>query len=172
MFDRLVDFILSVLDRLNPFVWVRPDELAVWEVGAQYGPAGPGIKVCIPIVRVYRRVLAKRQTIDLQDQPLESADGTSWLVSCSVTYRIVNAVLALIETQDFDDSIEVDAMEIIATWINQAKDENITVLKLIAGCQRKIKGMAGKWGCEAEKMGVNGLVRTGVYYVRGIEAPE
>jgi regulator of protease activity HflC (stomatin/prohibitin superfamily) len=157
----LLEALLGLWDRLWPWAVVDPWERAVRvTLGRWYSERGPGTYWRWPfgIQRfVCRNVMV--QTVDLQDTSIETADRQTVIVSLGTRYRVTDIVRALVETQDFEDSLLTDIIMIVTRWVNETTYDAITVESLVKACQPKIKYAARRWGCEVEEVGVNTLAK-------------
>jgi regulator of protease activity HflC (stomatin/prohibitin superfamily) len=157
----LLEGVLALWDRLWPFAVVDPWERAVRvTLGRWYSAFGPGTYWRWPLG--IQRFVAQNvmvQTVDLADTSVETADRIPLIVSLGTRYRVTDIVRALVETQDFEDSLLTDIIMIVTRWVNETAYEAITVESLVKACQPRIKYAARRWGCEVEEVGVNTLAK-------------
>jgi hypothetical protein len=105
----------------------------------------------------------KWQNTYLEEQVVRSKDGTRWIFRPVVRYAIRDIVKAVIEVQDRDDSFQSDAAALLAEWVCEQYDPDITIPNIIANCQTAVKRCGTRWGCEVASLGITTLADTRIY---------
>jgi len=146
----LLDRITSLIPRLY---YVQPDEAGVRvTLGNRIKAIGPGPWLYWPVVQDITVVVNTAQVVDLRGQSVIS-DGKDYIISGAIMYRIDNAEKAILAVQNFDQSLQVLSLGIIA---NYSKSHNLGHSDAFELLQTEIlKGVreaASGWGLKIMKV--------------------
>jgi membrane protease subunit HflC len=123
MIDKLIDFVISILDLFRFWVVVDEDEEAVLlRNGVFRNHLTPGLHWKIPMQIDRERVMkVVPDTYNMSPQALTTKDGKQIVVSLVVKFRISNARKALLEVTDMEGVIKDCALGATAQLV-QAND--------------------------------------------------
>ncbi len=168
--QALLDFIISIVDRLWPWAVVDP-----WEEGLRVRTVPfmkqrtkkvmPGAVWTWPFFDSVETINVKRQIVDLPNQEIETLDRHSMKVSASLVYKIRHSDRTWLDTQDHDEALQLLAMEAIADYINSHRIEQVTIEKIKAAVFPVVREKAWSWGPEVEKLGITHLTKQRSYTV-------
>ena len=162
--QALLDFLLGIWRDLLFFKIIAPWERGVRvRFGKYYRGFGPGVHFKIPFFDTFHIVNVRRQTVDLEDQTVETRDGIPVLISLSLQYEIRNVESVFVKVQDFDVSLLTEAMNIVAAWINTHLYAECTIERIIGDNYEPIRKIGFEWGCTVLRVSVNNLARHRVY---------
>jgi regulator of protease activity HflC (stomatin/prohibitin superfamily) len=148
MFDRLIDFLLSVWDQLIPFEVIDHYNRGVrLRFGkTKGGVLEAGLHWKIPFVDRILQQMIKMKTLSLSEQTITTKDGTSIVVRAVVKYEVNNVITLILEVNDPIDAIADMTKGIIRkTFISKNWDEcnDPEIEKEIA---KKARAEAKQWG--------------------------
>ena len=168
--QALIDFIISVADRLWPWATVDPWEEGIRVrtlpfLGQWVKKIKPGAVFTLPFFDGIETINVKRQIADLPDQDVETSDRVSMKISASVVYSIRHAERTWLDTQEHDEAITLIAMEAIASFVNTTRYEHIYVDAIRTAVLPVVRQAAWKWGVEVEAVGITHLSKQRVYSI-------
>jgi regulator of protease activity HflC (stomatin/prohibitin superfamily) len=171
--EALLSVLMSLWERIWPFAVVDPWELGVRvTLGRWYKAVKPGAYWRWPFgIQTFRTLNVQVQTVDLPEITVETKDRQTLIISLGTRFRVTDIVKAVVETQDFENSLLTDVTLIATEWVNTAVYNEVTVDTLIKNCQPKVKWAARRWGCEVEVLGVNCLAKHRVYRLVTTQVP-
>jgi len=163
--ETLFSWIIDKIEQLVPVRWVRPWEGGVRVHGSRFREVGPGFHLVVPFFGEVTKINVKQQTVDCDTQEVRSASGTTWRVSISITYEVHRVANALVNVQDYETSLIVEAMNFVARWINLANDDDISIVSICEACYPEVRREGFKWGCAVQRIGINSLSHIRMYRV-------
>ncbi len=116
--DWLGDLINALSLVIPRLVLIRRTHAGVVFCRDQVRPLKPGLHIYWPIWSEVQKICTVRQTLNLSYQCLISKDLESVVVAAIVVYRIDNAVAALTETDNIQDTIHDVAMNALRRVVN------------------------------------------------------
>ena len=154
-----MEWLSKFIDRLFcwlPRIWlVHPDEEGVKiTLGKYWKKAKPGWYIYLPLFQAVDKILIRTQVVDLRPQSLWTLDRDNLAISGSIRYRISDAAKAILEVQNFDETIVALSLGIIFDFTkNKTSEEiskNIEGLKqqILAGLRKEAQG----WGLKIENV--------------------
>jgi regulator of protease activity HflC (stomatin/prohibitin superfamily) len=160
--QALFEFLRTFWRSLLPFVVVRDYERAVrFTMGKSEPQLDPGFHWLIPGVQQYEILGVAEDVMDLPEQSITTTDGVSVTLSANIIYRIVDAQLAHIAVQDFEQSLTRAAMNHIARktreWTYQELSEGQKDLE--RSLKNTMTTRVEKWGVEIVDVGITDLVK-------------
>lgn len=168
--DVLFAFLIEIWEQLIPFIYVDPDEVAVRWRGIPFlhrlpwiKELGPGIHLKIPFLDKYGSLVIKPRYLDIADVTCETKDRQVLLVSLGLKFWVHNVTKALLEVEDFEDSLITDVQAIVVQWVEQHDYEDIRASRLVEECLPPCREAALEWGCRMRGMGVNSIARHRIY---------
>lgn len=111
--------ILETLRNIFPKTFtVFPDEGGVRiTFGTKVKSLKPGWYIYWPIIQHVEKLSITPQAIDLRPQSVRASDGTDMVISGAILYRISDARKAILDVQDYDRSLQVLALGVIAEFV-------------------------------------------------------
>lgn len=162
--QSLLNFLLQIWRELLFFKIIAPWEEGLRvRVGKYYRAFGPGPHFKLPFIDTFHVVNVRRQTVDLEDQTVETRDRIPVLVSLSLQYEIRNIQNVFVKVQDFDVSLLTEAMNVVAAWINTHLYEECTIDRIVTENFDPIRKIGFEWGCTVLRLSVNNFARHRVY---------
>ena len=166
--DTLFQWLISQIEEIVPFRWVMPDEAGIRIrtvpfFGQRTVDVGPGPCLKLPWLDVLRKCVVKARTVDLDNITVRTRDGVTFLISLSLKYDISHPRRFLLEVENADTSLVVDAMSTVCAWTNEQQAETVTVASLVAACYEPVRKRALKWGVTLHEIGVNSIAHHRVY---------
>lgn len=151
--DKIIDIIISFLDKLIPFEVIPYYNKGVRlrlgnPVGGKEDVLQPGFHWKIPFVDDILSHMVKTKTINLLEQTITTKDYKSIVVKAVIKYEVFDVYTVLLEVNDPTDAVADMVQGIIRdTFIekNWVDCNNTTV---IAEISRRAKREAKRWGIE------------------------
>lgn len=152
MFDKLIDFLIDVLDKVLPVVIVNQfDKAVLLRRGLFVRVLEGGIHFKIPFVDEVMHQTYVTTTMNLPAQSLLTKDKKHIVVKAIIKYNVFDVKVLLLETWDAVDAISDTTQGIIKDVIMDSElagidkdiDNAITI---------KARREAKKWGVDIEKV--------------------
>jgi len=147
MLDRLIDFLLSMWERLSPVYVVKEYEQALlFRAGRYKAIKGPGLHLKIPAfddVDVYAVVTT---TLSLPPQSVTTKDGIGVVAKAVVKYRISDLSVFGVQVADQIDALSDTTCGIIMGAVEQVTWEELRTLDIGGQVTKKARAEAKKWG--------------------------
>jgi len=146
----LLDRITSVIPR---FWYVQPDEAGVrTTLGSKVKAIGPGFWFYLPAIQDITTIGVTPQVIDLRGQSVIS-DGKDYIISGAIMYRIDNAEKAILAVQNFDRSLQVLSLGIIANYSKSHNLDHSDAFELLqTEILKGVREAASGWGLKIMKV--------------------
>jgi len=77
------------------------ERAVVFRLGRVIGAKGPGLIIIIPLIDRFERVSLRTVTLDVPSQDVITKDNVSVKVSAVIYFRVIDAVRAIVEVEDF-----------------------------------------------------------------------
>ncbi len=121
--------ILETLRNVFPrLFFILPDEGGVRvTLGTRVKTLKPGWYVYWPVIQVAEKLNVTPQAVDLRPQSVRISDNTDLVIGGAILYRISDAKKAILDVQDYDRSLQVLALGVIAEFMGR---HNLTDLKI------------------------------------------
>jgi len=146
LLETIVDFLAS----LQFFTIISPEDRGVLLRGGKYlRTLGPGMYWHWPIIDEVRTVTVVEQAVDLPEQSVTTKDYFTLLVGGTIRYEISDARIALLNVQDYDETLQVIAMGSLLSYIAHLKRASILLPEEV---EREILDDLQN---EAEQIGLN-----------------
>lgn len=163
MFEKLIDFILSLVDDILPFVIINHFDMGViLRFGKFKKVIGPGIHFKFPFVDRSLTHTVVTTTLSIPAQSVTTKDQKQVVAKSVVKYTIDNVKDFLLEVYDAKDAISDMTQSIIKEQINNRdwiecsnNDFDNTVTK-------KLRVEMKKWGIQVDKVTLTdiGMIRS------------
>jgi len=152
-----MNWILDLLDRITSFIprlyYVQPDEAGVRVTcGNIVKVICPGLWLFLPVVQTITIVVVTPQVVDLRGQSVIS-NGKDYIISGAIMYRIDNAEKAILAVQDFDRSLQVLSLGIIANYSKSHDLSHPDAFELLqTEILKGVREAASGWGLKIMKV--------------------
>lgn len=160
MFDKLLDFLISMWDKLTFFTIVKQYQNGAWlRLGKLRKVVGPGLHFKIPIFDEIDSYHVLTTAMPLEAQSLITKDDIEVVVKGVIKYKTSDLSKFFTHVYDAVDAISDVSMGIIRnviskkTW-EECKEENIE-----NEITKKVRIEAKKWGLEVETVTLSDLSR-------------
>lgn len=158
-----MEWLNQLISRL--FCWVpritlvAPDEDGIIEtLGKRWSHMPPGWYIWWPLIQRTIRVVVTPQVVNLPGQSAYTKDKVSIVISGALQYRIDDAAKALLEVQDFDESLIALSLGIIAEYVNgRTLDECMNIDKLCGEILKGIRKASAGWGIKIMRVLITDL---------------
>lgn len=152
MFDKLIDFLIDMIDKFMPvFIVNQFDKAVLLRRGLYVKTLDGGIYFKIPFIDEVLTQTYVTTTMPLPAQSLTTKDGKSVVVKAIIKYNVFDVKILLLETWDAVDAISDITQGIIKDVIlsSDMKDINAETDNAVTIKSRR---EAKKWGIEVEKV--------------------
>jgi regulator of protease activity HflC (stomatin/prohibitin superfamily) len=112
---------------------------------------------------------AKTQVVDLPNQVLQMADGSTIFLSGAIVYHIEDVKKIWLNVQDPDEAMQTLATMELADYICYSNLEDITNQTLEAEVLPVVADQAAEWGIVVKRVGITHLAESAVYFLAGDE---
>lgn len=161
--DKLVEFILSILDKVLPIYILHPYERGIQYWCGKYSrTVGPGLWWKVPFLHSYDKDVVVTTTLTIPAQSLTTKDGEQIVIKSMVRYSIFDITLFLLNVTDRTDAISDTAQSILKEQITQRYWEACNDNQIDNLITRKLRLDVKHWGIEVEKFTVTdvGLIQS------------
>lgn len=160
MFDKIIDFIISIWDKLTFFQIVKQYQQGAWlRFGKLRKIVGPGLYFKIPLldeIDCYH-VLTTAMTLDAQS--VTTKDEKEVVAKGIIKYKIADLSKQFTDVYDAVDAISDVSMGIIKNIISKKTWEECKEEGLDNEITKKVRTEAKKWGIEVEAVTLSDLSR-------------
>jgi len=163
MFDKLIDWLVSLVNEIKPFFIIKEYEEAVRLRGGKYSKSfKKGFYLKIPF---YDEIIAQHvviTTLDLPSQSLVTKDGKNIVIKAIVKYKIYDVKIFLLEVYDAKDALSDVAQGIIKDIMISSSWEDCINIEIDTLITRKVKNEVKKFGVLIEKVTLTniGIIRS------------
>lgn len=160
MFDKLLDFIVSIWDKLIFFTIVKQYQQGAWlRFGKLRKIVGPGIHFKIPFFDEIDSYHVLTTAMPLEAQSLVTKDEVEIVVKAVIKYKIVDLSKFFTDVYDAVDAISDVSMGIIRQVISRKSWEECKDEGIDNEITKKVRVEARKWGLEVESVTLSDLSR-------------
>lgn len=153
MFDKLIDFVLQLLDRFMPVYIVKQYQGgAFFRAGKFRCVKGPGLHWKIPLLDDVDLYAVVTTTLTLPAQSATTKDGLCVVAKAVVKYRIVDLGVFAVEVADQIDALSDTTCGIILSAIEQYTWEEGRQADMDAIVSKKARAEVKKWGVHVESV--------------------
>lgn len=174
MFDKLFDFVLSILDWFR-FWSVMPVEHAgfVRRFGVPVRDLEPGLNFILPFNIETTSTVEMRQWSDvLPPQSLRTKDGVAMVVRLMVAYRVSDPRTFVLEVFDATNNIQDLAMGSLGSAVVRAKASEVYSGAVLEKVRDRVTRAAKKWGMEVLKVQLTDAAEAPSYRLFGMKGDE
>ncbi len=158
-----MEWLNQLISRL--FCWVprlllvAPDEEGVREtLGKRFEKISPGWYITWPLIHRTIRLTVTLQVVNLPGQSIYTKDRVSIVISGALQYRIDDAAKAILEVQDYDESLIALSLGIIAEYVNKRTlDECMNIDTLCDEILKGIRKASYGWGIKIMRVLITDL---------------
>jgi membrane protease subunit HflK len=151
MFERLIDLLLSLGDKLLPCFIIEAYEAgAVLRFGKYHRGVDPGIHWKIPFVERVIEIVACTTTMRLPPQTLTTADGKSVVVTAIVRYNVRDVKPYVTDIYDQHDALGDVTMGAIREAVRSATLEQLASAPPEKEIATSVRRKVGRYGIEVE----------------------
>lgn len=160
MFDKLIDFIISIIDNINPVFIIREFQEAVFLRNGRFKKVlVKGMHFKWPFIDEYIQQHVIWTTLTLPSQSLVTADGHDIVIKSMVKYRVKDVKVFILEVFDSTDAISDLSQGIIKSVIMGSTWEMCGNNDLDAFITKKIKAEMKRWGVEVGQVTLTDIAK-------------
>lgn len=153
MFDKLIDFMLSVLYDLLPVWFVKQyDNGILLRRGKFVRVVMPGVVWKIPFIDKVETQTTVTTTLSIPTQSVMTKDKKQLVVKGVIKYRIVDVGKFMLEVYDANDAIGDTAQAIIKEQIANKIFDECTDNDFDNTVTKKLRNEVKRWGVEIDKV--------------------
>lgn len=162
MLDRLIDFVLDILDLFRVWTVIKPYEQAVvLRLGKYARTIGPGFHFILPFnMHEVLKANVVPTTLDLGEQSVTTADGRSIVIRAYLTWSIFDVRKLLLEVEDHEDALNDVASGYIAQAIAAADWDEVRQADFCNSLKPAIQRRARKWGISVQNVQFSDCTRS------------
>lgn len=149
MFDKLIDFLISIIDHVNPFVIVKEYQEAVLLRNGKFKKVWTkGFHLKVPFIDEYIQQHTMITTLTLPAQSLVTLDGSNIVVKSVVKYRIADVKTFCLELFDNVDAVSDISQGLIKSNIMASNWDKCIDNDMDNLLSKKIRAEVKKYGVE------------------------
>jgi regulator of protease activity HflC (stomatin/prohibitin superfamily) len=153
MFDKLIEFLLSIINEIIPWVMVEQYNKAIClRFGKFNRKLEPGFRWKIPYFEKVLEHTVVTTTLPLPPQSLITSDKKPVVIKAIIKYNIEDIETFLLEIWDPIDALSDMSQGIIKNIVVENTLEVLNDSKIDAIITTKAKKEAKKWGIDIEKV--------------------
>lgn len=163
MFDKLVDFILSIIYDVMPVFFVKEyDRGVLLRCGKFHRVVNPGLCWKIPFFDKIETKTVVTTTLSIPTQSLTTKDQKSIVAKTVVKYNIVDIQKFILDVWDGYDAISDTTQAIVKELIMEKTWEECLDNELDNTITKKVRAAVKQWGIEIEKVTLTdlGIIRS------------
>jgi regulator of protease activity HflC (stomatin/prohibitin superfamily) len=151
MFDRILDFLLSIFHEIFPvFVVAEYQEAVVLRGGKFNRVCKPGLHLKIPYLDDIFKQHTVLTTLTIPAQSLVTKDGKNVVVKSMVKYKISDIKIFALEVFDSIDAISDVTMGIVKHIVMNSSWEDCTDVEIDNSITKKLRSEMKKFGVSVE----------------------
>ncbi len=158
-----MDFLSKIYDSFKKLIpvleLIQPDEAGVRvTLGTREKVLRPGWYLFWPLIQEMFYATVTTQVMDLRSQSVISADCHDMTVSGAIRYKIISIRKALLEVQDFDNSLEALSLGVLLAVASMKTKEELQDTEILGDdVLKKIREEASGWGLKIQRVYVTDL---------------
>lgn len=145
----MIDFFSAIsrfLLNIPPWAVIQPDEGGVFLRGGKYKRTlFTGFYLKWPIYDIVIKTPVKEQVINLPNQSITTKDDVLLAISGVIKYEIFDPKKAILNVQDYDESLQNLAMGTIASYVRRTSGDYDDIEKEVL---EELKMEADNWGID------------------------
>lgn len=147
MFDKLIEFLINIIDRILPFYVIHQyQEAVLYRGGRLIGPVKPGLHWKIPLLDTYSEDIVTIDTMRIEEVNVTTLDGKTVTVGCEFDVWIIDIVKAMNDTHDWRSNLKDIARGILSDQLEDKNWEDIKKKTTKNAIERKINERAAEIG--------------------------
>jgi regulator of protease activity HflC (stomatin/prohibitin superfamily) len=147
MFDKLIEFLISIWDQVLPFETIdHYNRGARLRFGKAVRCLEPGLHFKWPFINSTLLMMIKMKTIKLSEQSIRTNDGVSVVVKAIVKYEVEDVMRAALEVNDPVDAIADMTQGIIKRMVSGLTWTECEKMDMENEVAKKARVEAKKWG--------------------------
>lgn len=147
MLDKLVEFLLNLIDKILPLIIIKQYQQGVFFTFGKFKKIiGPGIHAKIPFFDDIDIFPVVTTTIPLHAQSVITKDGIEVVIKAQIKYKIENLEVFCIEVYDAINALSDTSSGIIFSVIKEHTYEECRELDLNEIITDKVRSEAKTWG--------------------------
>lgn len=158
MFDKLVDFLLSIIYDLLPLFFVKEyNKAVIMRCGKFHRVGEPGLNWKIPFFEMYDVKTVVTTTLTIPTQSLTTKDNKKIVAKAVVKYNIFDIKKFILDVYDGYDAIGDTAQGIVKEAIMEREWSECLDNRLDNHITIKLRAAVKQWGIEVEKVTLTDL---------------
>lgn len=158
MLDKLIEFVLEIIDKVLPFVVIPQYNMGIrLRFGINKGVLNPGFHFKIPFVDEILSHMVKVTTLNLPEQTITTKDWKSVVVRSVIKYEVENIEKLLLEVNDPIDAISDMTMGIIRNTLILKNWKECNDIEIGSEITKKVRTEARKWGISVKEVTLTDL---------------
>lgn len=164
MFDRLIEFLIDIIDQVLPLKIVRQDQQAVlFRFGKFREIKYPGTHLKIPFFDDIEVHTVVRTTLTLPPQSVTTADGKSVVIRAQIKYKVLDLSIYGVQVWDAKDALSDMTGGIIYNAVRTHDFDQLRTMDLDRELTQLTRPEAKTWGIEIFKVTVTDLAEMKSY---------
>jgi len=164
--EALLTFVWRFVLELWPWTIVDVWELALRvRLGKRLRKLKPGLRVSLPFVDHIITEPATLKTINLTDQPVSTADGTSVNLGGVIFYYVRDLQKLWLKIDDYEETLSNLALTALASQIEALDYSDCAIGKIERRTRTTLRRAAKPWGIHIERFGLTSLCESQVIHL-------
>lgn len=153
MFDKLIEFILNIIEDALPVFFVKEYDRGVFfRAGRFRRVINPGAVFKIPFIDKVEVTSVVTTTLSIPAQSITTSDGKQAVVKSVVKYKIVDVKAFYLNVYDAVDAISDTTQAIIKEQITSRTWQECTDNELDKTITKKVRIEVRYWGIDVDKV--------------------
>ena len=145
----MIERLLEKLASLKFFALIDADEIGVHtRCGKVLRKLSPGFYWRLPVIDNIYYTQGNIQTMQMADQSNMTTDGQSIMVGIGISYRVIDADKAILETEDYEERLNTIARDAVASFISMVPYDKCTYSNLIDEVKDELEVETSEFGVE------------------------
>lgn len=164
MLDKLIEFLLSILDQALPIkIIAEYQKGAMFRGGAFTQVLLPGIHFKIPFFDEVDVYVTATTTLTLPPQSVTTKDGKSIVIRAQIKYKVQDLAIFAVEVADAIDALSDMTGGIIHNAVRTRSFAELCVMDLDSELTKSARPEAKTWGIALQKVTVTDLAEMRSY---------
>ncbi len=164
MLDKLIEFLLNIIDQVIPFkIIMQYEKGVVFRVGKFIGVKEPGLHWKIPFFDVISNYTVVTTTITLPPQSLTTRDGKSIVVRAQIKYKICDLSKYAVDVYDTTDALSDTTCGIIHDIVADTDWHVLRSKSLKSTLTSEVQPQALDWGIDVAQVTITDLAEMRSY---------
>ena len=160
MFDKLIEFLISIIDHINPIVIVKEYEEAVLLRFGKFKKVLPkGLHLKYPFFDMFVSQHTMWTTLTLPAQSLVTKDGHDIVIKSMVKFRVFDVKIFCLELYDSTDAVSDISQGIIKGIVMESEWERCISNGIDTLLTKKIRSEVKKYGVEISQVTLTDIAK-------------